>query len=76
MPNSIFSQDSNLRTNIFFCVILCVNLCLLLFAIGGMSIHYKEAAGVFYSNDFVFVIARYCISLFGQNDYALRAPLC
>ncbi|WP_334087226.1 hypothetical protein [Helicobacter typhlonius] len=74
MPNSIFSQDSNLRTNILFCVILCVNLCLLLFAIGGMSIDYKEAAGVFYSNDFVFVIARYCISLFGQNDYALRAP--
>ena len=67
-------RDSNLRTNVLFCVILGVNLCLLFLACADMSIHYKEAAGVFYSNELAFMIARYSISLFGQNDYALRAP--
>ncbi|WP_295698670.1 hypothetical protein [uncultured Helicobacter sp.] len=65
---------SNFRTNVLFCLILSVNVALLLFACGDMSIHHREAAGVFYSNDLAFMIARYSLSLFGQNDYALRLP--
>ena len=42
---------SNFRTNVLFCLILSVNVALLLFACGDMSIHHREAAGVFYSND-------------------------
>ncbi|TLD97418.1 hypothetical protein LS71_001315 [Helicobacter jaachi] len=67
-------RDSNLRTNVLFGVILCVNVGLLLLACGDMSIHSKEAFGVFYSKDLAFKIARFSIELFGQNDYALRLP--
>lgn len=67
-------KDSNFRTNVIFCLILGINLCFLFLACGDMSIHHKEAAGLFYSDDLAFVLARYSIALFGQNDYALRAP--
>ncbi|RDU61116.1 glycosyltransferase family 39 protein [Helicobacter marmotae] len=67
-------RDSNLRTHVLFCLILGINLCLLLLACADMSIHHAEAAGVFYSDKLAFVLARFSMELFGQNDYALRAP--
>ncbi len=67
-------KDSNLRTHVWFCIILGINICLLLLACDDMSIHYKEADGVLNSQELAFVIARYSLTLFGQNDYALRLP--
>lgn len=67
-------RDSHLRTNVLFCLILAINVALLFFACSEISIHHKEAAGLFYSDELPFIIARYAIALFGQNDYALRLP--
>lgn len=67
-------RDSNLRTNVLFCLILGINVFLLFLLCGDISIHYKEAFGVFYSQDLAFDIARFSLKLFGYNDYALRLP--
>ena len=67
-------RDSNLRTNVLFCLILGINVFLLFLLCGDISIHYKEAFGVFYSQDLAFIIARFSLKLFGYNDYALRLP--
>lgn len=67
-------KDSQLRTNVLFCLIAGINILLLLLACGDISIHHREASGIFYSQDFAFVLARYSVELFGHNDYALRAP--
>lgn len=68
-------RDSNLRTNVLFCLILGINVGLLLLACTDLSIHHKEAAGVFYSQDLLFVVVRFFLDTFGWNDYALRLPL-
>lgn len=61
--------------NAIFVVILFVNAFALWLMIGDMSIHYKEAIGIFYDkHNIAFSIANTSISLFGQNDYALRFP--
>lgn len=67
-------KTSNLRTNILFCLILGINVGLLLLACGDLSIHHKEAVGVFYSQDLLFVVVRFFLDTFGWNDYALRLP--
>lgn len=67
-------KDSNFRTNVLFCLILCVNLALLFLVCKEISIHHQEAYGVFYSQDFIFQIARFSLELFGYNDFALRLP--
>lgn len=68
-------RTSNLRTNVLFCLILGINVGLLLFVCGDLSIHHREAAGVFYSQDLLFVVVRFFLEIFGWNDYALRLPL-
>lgn len=67
-------KTSNLRTNVLFCLILGINVGLLLLACGDLSIHHKEAAGVFYSQDLLFVVVRFFLNTFGWNDYVLRLP--
>ncbi|AWK62379.1 putative integral membrane protein [Helicobacter cinaedi PAGU611] len=68
-------RTSNLRTNVLFCLILGINVGMLLFACGDLSIHHREAAGVFYSQDLLFVVVRFFLDTFGWNDYVLRLPL-
>lgn len=60
--------------DVLFLVIVALSVSLLLFMISEISISYKEAYGFFYEKGFVFELARYSVKLFGQNDYALRAP--
>lgn len=60
--------------DIFFLIIAFASIAVQLFMISQISISYKEAYGFFYSDDFIFDLARWSAELFGHNDYALRAP--
>lgn len=60
--------------DIFFLIIAFASIAVQLFMISQISISYKEAYGFFYSDDFIFDLARWSAELFGHNDYALRSP--
>ena len=62
-------RTSNLRTNVLFCLILGINVGLLLFVCGDLSIHHREAAGVFYSQDLLFVVVRFFLDTFTYRQY-------
>lgn len=65
---------SNFRTNVLFCLIVSLDVLLLLLECRDLSIHHREAAGVYYSQEMIFVAVRFFLDTFGWNDYALRAP--
>lgn len=60
--------------DIFFLIIAFASVIAQLVMISQISISYKEAYGFFYSDDFVFGLARWSVGLFGHNDYAIRVP--
>jgi len=55
-------------------LILTVDLLFLLFGVHTLSISYKEALIYFEGQDFLHYLVQFSTQLFGQNDYALRAP--
>lgn len=61
--------------DIFFLLIAFSSIALLTWMIGELSISYKEADGFFNAQGIIFDLSRFSVRLFGQNDYALRAPL-
>lgn len=60
--------------DVFFLVIAFASIVVQLFMISQISISYKEAYGFFYSDDFIFDLARWSAEFFGHNDYAIRVP--
>ncbi|TLD81552.1 hypothetical protein LS68_000505 [Helicobacter sp. MIT 05-5293] len=68
------NNRSNFYTNLLFCAILFVDVVLIFVMNTEISIHHKEAAGIFYSHKLAYEIARFSLDIFGQNDYALRLP--
>ncbi len=54
--------------------ILLVDLGFLLYGVHTLSISYKEATIFFDERGFLHYLVRFSTQLFGQNDYALRAP--
>ena len=69
----IYSQH-NLRFHILFVFTLILHILSLFFNINEISIHYKEALGFFYSDEFIYRLARVSYETLGHNDFALRAP--
>ncbi|WP_170000906.1 glycosyltransferase family 39 protein [Campylobacter sp. RM16189] len=55
-------------------LICCFSLCYLLYAVSTLSISYYEAEIFYNSGSMAGVISRFFVSIFGQNDYALRSP--
>lgn len=64
------------QKNFFFLFVLTLlfHIACLLFNINEISIHHKEAFGFFYSDEFIYELARLSYEFLGQNDFALRAP--
>jgi 4-amino-4-deoxy-L-arabinose transferase-like glycosyltransferase len=54
--------------------IVVVDLLFLLYGVHTLSISYKEAHIFFHEHNFLHLLVRASTELFGQNDYALRAP--
>lgn len=79
MPSAslpILSQ-SPIKAHIVFVCILLAYIASLLFNINEISVHHKEAFGLFYSDEVLFKVARFAHTNFGGDDFALRAPfLC
>lgn len=67
------SLSDNIYKYIFYTALFVV-LSVLLFTIESLSISYKEALNVFVNNSLLSIITNASIYLFGQNDFALRAP--
>jgi len=55
-------------------LILFVDLAFLLFGVHTLSISYKEAHIFFEEKSFLHYLVNFSTQVFGQNDYALRAP--
>ncbi len=55
-------------------LILLVDLAFLLFGVHTLSISYKEATIFFDERSFLHYLVQFSTQIFGQNDYALRAP--
>lgn len=55
-------------------LILLVDLAFLLFGVHTLSISYKEATIFFDERSFLHYLVEFSTQIFGQNDYALRAP--
>ncbi len=55
-------------------LILLVDLAFLLFGVHMLSISYKEATIFFDERSFLHYLVTFSTQIFGQNDYALRAP--
>lgn len=62
------------KYNYFFGFSLISIVVILLWILEGLSISYKEALNLFVNNSVLSLITRTSISLFGQNDFALRLP--
>lgn len=60
--------------NYLFYITLCFLVVVLLFVINTLSISYKEALNVFENTSVLSYITKISIYIFGQNDFALRAP--
>jgi len=58
----------------FYTFLLTIVFILLLKADNSLSISYKEALNVFINNSVLSIISKLSISIFGQNDLALRLP--
>ena len=54
--------------------ILLVDFLFLLFGVHTLSISYKEAVIFFDAHNFLHYLVQFSTQIFGQNDYALRAP--
>lgn len=66
---------TNNKFNYYFYTCLLTMVLILLFkADNSLSISYKEALNVFVNNSVLSVITKLSISIFGQNDIALRLP--
>ena len=66
---------SNNKYNYYFYASLLTIVVILLFkADSSLSISYKEALNVFVNNSVLSIISKLSISIFGQNDIALRLP--
>ncbi len=55
-------------------LIVLVDLAFLLYGVHTLSISYKEATIFFDERGFLHYLVQFSTQLFGQNDYALRAP--
>jgi len=55
-------------------LIILVDLAFLLFGVHTLSISYKEATILFEERSFLHYLVEFSTQVFGQNDYALRAP--
>ena len=67
--------NSNNKYNYYFYASLLTIVVILLFkADSSLSISYKEALNVFVNNSVLSIISKLSISIFGQNDIALRLP--
>ncbi len=55
-------------------LIILVDLAFLLYGVHTLSISYKEATIFFDERGFLHYLVQFSTQLFGQNDYALRAP--
>lgn len=67
------SLSDNIYKIIFYTTLFVV-LSILFFTVDTLSISYKEALNVFINNSLLSIITNTSIAIFGQNDYALRAP--
>ena len=66
---------TNNKFNYYFYISLLTIVVILLFkADNSLSISYKEALNVFVNNSVLSIISKLSISIFGQNDIALRLP--
>jgi hypothetical protein len=66
---------TNNKFNYYFYISLSIIVLILLFkADNSLSISYKEALNVFVNNSVLSIISKLSISIFGQNDIALRLP--
>ncbi len=59
-------------TDLGFLGILLLDLCILLYMISEISISYKETVRLYDSSLWIFTWVRFCLEVFGTNDYALR----
>jgi hypothetical protein len=66
--------ENNKYNYYFYTSLLIIVLILLFKADSSLSISYKEALNVFVNNSVLSVISKFSISIFGQNDLALRLP--
>ncbi|MBN7289167.1 MULTISPECIES: glycosyltransferase family 39 protein [Campylobacter] len=74
MINSI--RESALRHRILTMTFICViELAFLLYCVSQLSISYYEASIFFEKNSAIGYIVRASCAIFGQNDFALRAPM-
>lgn len=67
------SLTDNIYKYTFYTSLLVV-LSILFYTVDGLSISYKEALNVYVNNSLLSIITNTSIFLFGENDYALRAP--
>jgi len=63
-----------MNTKVWLGVILLLDLAFLLFGVFTLSISYKEALIFYDGSGFLHYLVKFSTYLFGQNDFALRAP--
>ena len=64
-----------MRERIILFLILGFDALVLLYEVSTLSIASHEADILFHSNSFVHYLTQFSITVFGQNDYALRVPM-
>lgn len=62
------------RANLYFLLVSCVSICVILWIINGISISYNEALLYFENKKIIAKLANLSTQAFGVNDFTLRFP--